>query len=331
MLPGMKARRALPEEGRPSAGGFGRRSEIARLMRCLVTSEGVNPSLLPGVRFLRLTHPQPRIPAVYDPGIVIVGEGMKRGYFGRRIYHYHAGNYMVLCSPIAGECEIPASPEAPMISMTIDIDLAVLGELITGMGDEGKVPEGDVFRVVTATELDDPLSDAIVRLLGCLHSPMDCEILGKQIVREIHYLTLRSAQGETLRTIAARQSHFFQINRVLRDLHREYAEPMDVGALAAKAGMSTATFHRHFKKITFFSPNQYLKRFRLHTARMLLAHDGAGAGCVASQVGYQSASQFNREFKRLYGTTPWADAQQGHPRWQLARASVKAGRTLKRG
>jgi len=288
----------------------GYRPEVAALMRSLATGEGINSTPMPGVRFLRLTRPQPRIPAIYDPGIVIVGIGMKRGYFGKRIYHYYAGNYMVLCSPIAGECEIPASPEKPMISMTIDIDLAVLGELIAGMGEEAAIIKGDVFRVITATELSAEVSDAIVRLLKCLHSPLECEILGSQIVREIHYLTLRSGQGNALRAIAARQSHFFQINRVLRDIHRAYAQPIDVEALACKAGMSPATFHRHFKKITFFSPNQYIKRFRLHTARMLLADDDASACCVAAKVGYQSASQFNREFKRLYGTTPCADARQ---------------------
>jgi AraC-like DNA-binding protein len=320
----MKSKRLNLQKGATSSPpeNPGYRPEVADLMRSLATGEGINSTQMPGVRFLRLTKPQLRIPAIYDPGIVVVGQGMKRGYFGKRIYHYYAGNYMVLCSPIAGECEIPASPEKPMISMTIDIDLAVLGELIAGMGGEARINKGNVFKVITATELSAELSDAIVRLLKCLHSPLDCEILGPQIVREIHYLTLRSGQGNALRAIAARQSHFFQINRVLRVIHGAYAQTIDVEELACKAGMSPATFHRHFKKITFFAPHQYIKRFRLHTARMLLAHDDACVGHVASKVGYQSASQFNREFKRLYGTTPLADARLRRMRGNVDSCSV---------
>jgi AraC-like DNA-binding protein len=143
-----------------------------------------------------------------------------------------------------------------------------------------------------------------VRLLESLQSSDDARILGPQIVREITYRVLTGPLGANLRGLAAPQSHFGQITRVLNRLHTDYAGSHDIEALARDAGMSISTFHVHFKRVTASSPLQYLKTIRLHKARTLMVHDGLGAAAAAIKVGYESASQFSREFKRHFGGSP---------------------------
>ena len=137
-----------------------------------------------------------------------------------------------------------------------------------------------------------------------MRSPDDSRILGPQIVREIIYHVLRGNLGGNLRALAAPDSHFGRISRVLNRIHADYASHYDIGTLARDAGMSVAAFHTRFKAITSSSPLQYLKNIRLNKARMLMVNDGLNAGGAAVKVGYESASQFSREFKRLFGDGP---------------------------
>jgi AraC-like DNA-binding protein len=139
-------------------------------------------------------------------------------------------------------------------------------------------------------------------------------MLGRQTVREIVYRVFLGEQGGALRALASRDDHFARIARALRYVHADYASPIGVEEMARKAGMSVAAFHHHFKLVTASSPLQYLKRIRLDHARRLMAHDGYNAGTAARAVGYESASQFSREFKRLFGATPVAEAEQTRAR-----------------
>ncbi|HEY9155902.1 MAG TPA: helix-turn-helix domain-containing protein, partial [Opitutaceae bacterium] len=146
-------------------------------------------------------------------------------------------------------------------------------------------------------------------LAEALRSKDDARILGPAIVREITYRVLLGKLGGNVRALAAPQSHFGQISRILNRLHAEYAAPVDTESLAREAGMSVSTFHAHFKAITASSPLQYLKTIRLHKAQLLMVNDGASAAEAAMRVGYESASQFSREFKRHFGATPAARAE----------------------
>jgi len=156
--------------------------------------------------------------------------------------------------------------------------------------------------------LDETLSGATIRLLESLRSPDDARILGPQIIREIIYHVLRGKLGRNLRALAAPDSHFGQISRVLNRIHTDYARNYDIATLARDAGMSVAAFHTRFKAITSSPPLQYLKNVRLHKARMLMVNEGVNASGAALKVGYESASQFSREFKRLFGNGPAAVA-----------------------
>jgi AraC-like DNA-binding protein len=185
----------------------------------------------------------------------------------------------------------------------IGVTPAAVTELLVQM-EQSQPANGSQTQIMAAAALDDTLSGATIRLLESLRSADDARILGPQIVREILYHVLRGKLGRNLRVLAAPDSHFGQISRLLNRMHTDYARDYDIPTLARDAGMSVAAFHTRFKAITSSPPLQYLKNVRLHKARMLMVQEGVNASGAAVKVGYESPSQFSREFKRLFGNSP---------------------------
>ena len=283
-------------------------NRLAELMDILAVDEGLTASAIPGLIFSRVTKPMPRTPKIYEPSIMIVGQGRKREYLGDEVYTYDAGSYLVLSVPLPVECETPeASPGKPTLAMSIPVTPAALSELVTEMSAETEQNRA-VPRGMYSSRLDREIMDAAIRLLECLQSPMDSRILGPQIVREIIYRVLCGEKGAVLRALANRHGCFSQIARVLKRIHQEYAKTLDIKTLAQEANMSVSTFHHNFKAVTAATPLQYLKNIRLHKARMLMVQDGHNAATAAGMVGYESASQFSREFKRLFKNSPSDEA-----------------------
>jgi len=281
---------------------------LASLLNEVAVHEGMHPTLVEGVQVIRISQPMPRTPLVYPPNIVVVGQGQKRAYLGDEVYVYDPFNYLVLPVPLPAECEADASPEAPVLLVAINVEPTMLGELILEL-DEPLPPVGPTPRGISTTPMSEALSVAVIRLLECLKCPLDSRMLGRQTVREIVYRVLRGEQGGSLRALASRDAHLSRIARVLKHLHAEYVEPLSAEDMAKRAGMSVSAFHHHFKLVTASSPLQYLKRIRLDQARRLMAHDGYNASTAARAVGYESPSQFSREFKRLFGVTPLGEAE----------------------
>lgn len=277
---------------------------MTSLLGAMATKEGSQPTALDGVNLMRASRPIPRSQVLYEPGIVIVGQGRKRGYLGDRVFTYDAHNYLVLSVPLPFECETEPSPQGPLLAVSIRVDLAVLGELLMKMDGAHGAPTPAMPQGIYSTKLDLKLSETTVRLLECLANPAETPVLGPQIVREITYRVLCGEQGSALRAAAALHSRFGQVNRTVQRIHSEYARDLTVEELAETAGMSASAFHQNFKAVTSSSPLQYLKTIRLHKARMLMVHEGMRAGIAAERVGYESSSQFSREFKRLFGASP---------------------------
>lgn len=282
-------------------------SRLVSLLAGLVRGEGTSPSFLPGVKFMHANRHIPRVPIAYEPGIFIVAQGRKTAYFGSKKIVYDANHYLVLSVPLPFECETEGGPEKPLLAVKIGVTPAAVTELLMQM-EELQPLKGSQPQIMEATALDDTLIGATIRLLESLRSPDDARILGPQIVREIIYHVLRGKLGRNLRALAAPDSHFGQISRVLNRLHTDYARDYDIATLARDAGMSIAAFHTRFKAITSSPPLQYLKSIRLHKARMLMVNEGVNASGAALRVGYESASQFSREFKRLFGNSPATEA-----------------------
>ncbi|SRR5579883_519376 len=289
------------------------RQRLASLLNEVAVHEGTHRTPVDGVEVARVSRPVPRAPVVYQPKILIVGQGRKRAYLGGEVYRYDAYNYLVLSVPLPAECETEASPEEPLLLLAITVEPSMLGEMMLEM-DEPLPPVGPTPRGISSTPMSEELGGAVIRLLECLRSPLDSRMLGRQTVREIVYRVFQGEQGGALRALASRDEHFSRIARVLRYVHAEYARPLSVEEMARKAAMSVAAFHYYFKLVTASSPLQYLKRIRLDQARRLMAHDGYNASTAARAVGYESASQFSREFKRLFGVTPVEEAEQTRAR-----------------
>ena len=269
--------------------------------------DGPTPSPLQGVLLFKETHPIPRKPMVYDPGICIVVQGHKIGYLGDQKFRYDAKHYLVTTVTMPFECETFATPEEPLRGLYIDIDMGQLHDLIgridaqTGIGRGGEriLPLG-----IGPAVMDEEMLAAATRLVKCLRSETEAHILGPGIVREILYRALRGTQAPVLYALAMHSGTFSQVARVLKVMQNDYAGKLDVEQLAKMAHLSVSAFHRAFKEITSDSPLQYLKKIRLTKARDLMMQETIKANLAADKVGYESASQFSREFKRHFGKSP---------------------------
>lgn len=286
-----------------------RQARMVDFLGQLAPQPGYTLSALDAVRFLRANAPIARAPVMYEPSIVVVCQGTKRGYLGDAVYTYDAQQFLVLSVPLPFESETVASAAEPMLAVAIRIDLAVAAELALALdASERSVVAEPVG--ICATPLDDQLGDAVLRLLQALASPTEARVLGAATLREIYFRVLIGVQGPALRAALTQQSHFGKISRALRRIHGSFSETLSVQALASEAGISVPVFHARFKAVTQTSPIQYIKTTRLHKARLLMVQDGLTAGAAAARVGYESASQFSREFKRFFGRTPAEEAAQ---------------------
>ncbi len=267
-----------------------------------------NETFIPGVHLLYGTIPRERSPVMYEPGIIFLFSGHKTGYLNGRVFHYDANEYLLLTVPLPFECETRATPEEPLAGMRINIDLLQLQNLVMDIGEDDSFCPQVSADGINSVELSEDILCAAERLLDVLEHPLDAKILGKQIIRELLYQVLRGPRGGALLALVTRQTHFSQISRVIRRIETGYTENLTVDQLAADANMSVSAFHHNFKSVTSTSPLQYLKSYRLHKARLLMLHDGMKASAAAIHVGYESASQFSREFKRYFGVTPGEDS-----------------------
>jgi len=172
------------------------------------------------------------------------------------------------------------------------------------MGDEGFAHQPDQSSGITSGLLDEDILCASERLLDVMDKPLRAKVLGPQIIREILFFILTSENGGALQALVNRHTHFSQIAKALRKIENQYAQPLSVEQLASDVNMSVSAFHHNFKAVTSTSPLQYLKNYRLHKARTMMIYDGVKASIAALSVGYESASQFSREFKRYFGVTP---------------------------
>jgi len=280
---------------------------MVELLEPLAAKEGPTDSILNNVKFLRSNKHVPRHPLVYEPSILIIAQGRKIVYLGDEIYRYDPNNYLVIATPLPMECETFASPEEPLLGIGIKVDPVLISELLIEM--DTIIPiSGSTPRGVYSAGITEVMSDAVIRLLECLSDPVDGRVLGPHIVREVVYRILCGEQGEALRLLAMRHGRFSQMAKVLDRIHTGYNNRLDVETLANEANMSVSSFHSNFKAVTNTSPIQYIKEIRLQKARIFMVQEGLNAVDAAVKVGYESASQFSREFKRYFGHTPAEEA-----------------------
>ncbi|KUE78863.1 AraC family transcriptional regulator [Aeromonas schubertii] len=279
-------------------------STLASRLCALAPGQGITPAPVPGVHLIYTTEHHDRIPVLYRPRMIIILQGHKVGYLSDFTFRYDPKHYLMMTLPLPCECECFASPEQPLVGLSIDIDMAALQELLLEMGDAVPTPMADPGRGVLSVPLSEIMLCAVERLIEVMDKPLHARVLGPQIVREILFHALHDGGGPALLALASRHSQLGQIARVLRIMEQRFTESLTVEELAREANMSVSAFHHHFKAATATSPLQYIKTLRLHKARLMMLNDGLKAGVAAGRVGYESGSQFSREYKRFFGNTP---------------------------
>lgn len=302
------------------------RQRMVELLLHLAPEEGYTRSHADSVTFMRSNRPLASTPALYEPSIVIVIQGRKRGLHGGKLYVYDALHYLVLAVPLPFTIETEASEQEPLLGLALRVDPQMVAELALGLDELSSAPAAEA-QPLCSTEMEAKLADATLRLLEALSTPEETLLLAPSIIREIAFRVLTGEQGAGLRATLAQGGHFGRIARVLQRIHVDYEQNLDVTALADAANMSVPAFHVHFKAVTASSPLQYLKAIRLHQARLLMIRNGLSASSAAQRVGYESPSQFSREFKRLFGRAPGQEVRSLKALLSLAPA-VESGRRL---
>jgi AraC-like DNA-binding protein len=283
-------------------------SDLAEIFHDFSLIDGdATETYLKGVRLFKNSKTIARRPMLYDPGICIVAAGHKKGYLGEKTFRYDPENYLVTSVSMPFECETNPSADSPLLGLYIDIDLAQLNEIISQMNLENRIDEiknGHFQLAIGPATLDEEMKDAVVKLLKALKSETEAKILGPGIVKEIYYRALCGKQAPVLFSLARGSGSFSQVARVISMMQGEFSKKFDVEQLATTANMSVSAFHKAFKEITEDSPLQYLKKIRLARARDLIVQKKMKAYLAADAVGYESSSQFSREFKRHFGQSP---------------------------
>ncbi|AZO37009.1 helix-turn-helix domain-containing protein [Mesorhizobium sp. M2A.F.Ca.ET.037.01.1.1] len=258
---------------------------------------------IPRVTIGRSELPTPPLPELCQPTALLVLQGTKTVLIGDRTLAYSAGSYFVYAveAPATSQL-IEASRACPYMALAFAIDIELIAGLLI---DHRPAIDGDSF---VTNPADDDLLDAWRRLLRLLDRPEEIPVLAPMLEREIAFRLLQGPQGEKLRQLARADGRLSQIRRATAWIRSHYNEPIDVTQLAELSHMSNAAFHRHFKAATAMSPIQYQKQLRLLEARHLLIAQPGSAAQVAFTVGYESASQFSREYARQFGLPPARDA-----------------------
>lgn len=265
---------------------------------------------IPRVAMVRGAIPQHQLAAVYEPMVNLILQGGKSMTVGGRTLHYDPATYFVMSVglPAAGQVRAAASGE-PYLAISLTLDAAILANLLADLPDPANTGAGvgnaHAFAVATVTP---ELLDAWLRMLRLMHQPADIAALAPAYEREILYRVLQGPMGWMLRDIALPDSALARVNRAIQQIRSDYAQPLRVEQLAGGAAMSVSAFHRHFKAVTALSPVQYQKQIRLLNARTLLVAGGHSVTSAAHEVGYQSPTQFSREYARAFGQPPGRDA-----------------------
>ncbi|VTU30908.1 L-rhamnose operon regulatory protein RhaS [Variovorax sp. PBL-H6] len=262
---------------------------------------------IPRVAMVQGAIPEHELAAVYDPMVNVILQGSKSMTVGRQTLHYDPATYFVMSIelPAAGVVR-SASSGAPYLAVSLTLAPAVLASLLSDLPETADFAgQESAFSVAAVTP---ELLDAWVRMLRLMGHPADIPALAPAYEREILYRVLQGPMGWMLRDIATPETSLARINRVVQRIREEFARPLRMEELAEDAAMSVSAFHRHFKAATTLSPLQYQKQTRLLQARTLLISAGANVTSVAHEVGYESSTQFSREYARAFGLPPSKDA-----------------------
>lgn len=284
---------------------IGQASLTELIARC-AKSDGVHETVIPRLALIRASNPSAPLYAVHKPAVCIITQGRKQVMLGEEIYAYGPERYLVVSADVPVVAFVTeATPDAPYLCFRLDLDPGLLGDLVLD-SDLGRTDEAP-GRSLALEQVTPELIGAAGRLVALLDAPRDIPVLAPLAEREILYRLLLGSQAPRLRQIANPNSRLQGINRVIGWIRRHYQEPLRIEDMAHVARMSPSVLHQHFKAVTAMSPLQYQKQFRLQEARRLMLAQAMDAATASQSVGYESPTQFSREYSRLFGAPPKRD------------------------
>lgn len=290
--------------------------QTARLFsEACADDDGVAPTGIPGLTLISATAPTPLRYAICKPLVALVLQGSKRVTIGSRTFDFGAGESLLVTADVPTVSQITrANIAVPYLAVVIDLDPATIEGLVAEM----RPSPFAVDAPVRVDPTDAEVADAVLRLMRLLDRPASLPVLQTQLIRELHYWLLSGRHGGAIRNLGVVGSHARRVGRAVAYIRTNLAQPCRVERLAEIAGMSSSSFHEHFRAITSLTPLQFQKRLRLIEARRMMLAEGEAISNVAYAVGYESVPHFTREYRRLFGAPPARDMRSTQARVRSA-------------
>ncbi|MGI4791832.1 MAG: AraC family transcriptional regulator N-terminal domain-containing protein [Janthinobacterium lividum] len=285
------------------------RAELVERLMHIVREDGlVEP--LKGLYLYRFSSHGEPIHGVTDPAFCVIAQGSKEVLLGEDCFQYDPLHYLLSTVelPVVGQV-LEASPSRPYLGLRLNLDSVLVASVMVEAGAPALWSDAGSVKALDVSPLGADFLDAVLRLIRLINTPTEARVLVPMITREIVFLLLMGEQGARLRHIAVLGSHTDQISRAIERLRHDYDKPLRIDGLAHELGMSLSGFHNHFKVVTAMSPIQFQKHLRLQEGRRLMLGEDLDAASAAYRVGYGDASQFSREYKRLFGEPPMRDVE----------------------
>lgn len=283
------------------------RQQMVQQLLQTITSNGLSDTNIPGVKLYRSDGPTAAAPTIYEPTLCLLVQGSKKVWLGDEQLQYRELQYLLapVTLPVSGKV-ITASPDKPYIALSVSLDLRELTDLVIDIAH--KVPSPTLpARGIAVGDADLSLVSVFQRLTQLLQTPHDIPVLLPLLKREMLYRLLLGPVGSQLREFTLIDSQAHRISKVIEILHQRYSEPLRIKELAEAAHLSESALFQSFKAVTSMSPLQFQKQLRLNEARRIMLYEGLEAATASYKVGYESPSQFSREYSRLFGAPPKAD------------------------
>lgn len=276
---------------------------ICNLINTIIPDEGNIKNIVDDVDIFKITESQEHMKQCYERGIIFIFQGKKDVLREDSVLTYDRNNYLILSLPTNVECRVYATNDEPILGVRIDANQEIINEILFDSDISFEYEEESKPGIYTES-LNDQLIDALGRLINCIKNEQDSKVLSPLYIKEILYYVLKSPHGYALNFVSYYNDSYHKISQIANSIYLNYKKKYDVNSLARQANMSVSSFHSIFKEITGLPPIQYVKKIKLHKARELLTYNKTTVKSVAYDLGYESLSQFNREYKRMFGITP---------------------------
>ncbi len=278
--------------------------EIITQANKLLTEDGKLETYIEHIKLFKTTTFVPRAPLKYELCLILVLQGKKVGYLPNKTFYYDKNNYLVVPTTIPFECETTASKDEPFICMLVSIDKKMMYDIISQLSFESAKECKKTQAAIFSDSVTPQIEDIVLRILKTLQSKEEAKILKESLLKELFYRIATGQNAHFLHKMFLNTKSEAKIARSLRTIHDSFGEHLDVPSLAKQEDMSVSSFHNHFKEITSYTPIQYIKKIRLLKAKDLIEQENLQVNNTAYAVGYESISQFSKDFKNYYGYPP---------------------------